>query len=82
MAGSGRLPLDEQVLVLRSALSRNDRLLMVLERIAGMWLPGWYLSGGGVFQTVWNVVTGRPAANGIKDYDLLTGLRTNTPGSH
>lgn len=71
MVGSGRLPLDEQVLVLRSALSRNDRLLMVLERITGMGLPGWYLTGGGVFQTVWNVVTGRPAAAGIKDYDIF-----------
>jgi hypothetical protein len=71
MAGSGRLPLDEQVLALRSALSRNDQLLMVLERIAGMGLPGWYLTGGGVFQTVWNVVTGRPPTAGIKDYDIF-----------
>jgi hypothetical protein len=71
MAGSGRLPLDEQVLALHSALLRNGQLLMVLERIAGMGLPGWYLTGGGVFQTVWNVVTGRPATAGIKDYDIF-----------
>jgi hypothetical protein len=34
-------------------------------------LPGWYLTAGCVFQTVWNVVTGRRPANGIKDYDLF-----------
>ena len=34
-------------------------------------LPGWYLTAGCVFQTVWNVVTGRPPTAGIKDYDLF-----------
>ncbi|WP_436528344.1 nucleotidyltransferase family protein [Actinoplanes sp. HUAS TT8] len=71
MISSGRLPLDEQAVALRSALSCNERLLMVLDRIAGMGLPGWYLTGGAVFQTVWNVVTGRPADAGIKDFDIF-----------
>ena len=34
-------------------------------------LPGWYLTAGCLFQTVWNVVTGRHPAYGIKDYDLF-----------
>lgn len=34
-------------------------------------MPQWYVAAGGVVQTVWNVVTGRPAHEGIKDYDLI-----------
>lgn len=52
-------------------LSRNGILLEVLQRAALLDLPGWYLTAGCVFQTVWNVVTGRPAGQGIKDYDLF-----------
>ncbi|MEU9452103.1 nucleotidyltransferase family protein [Streptomyces sp. NPDC048277] len=67
----GRLPLDDQLDALRGVLSRNDVLVEVLERSAALGLPGWYVTAGCLFQTVWNVVTGRPPANGIKDYDLF-----------
>ncbi|MFI8229230.1 nucleotidyltransferase family protein [Streptomyces sp. NPDC085900] len=67
----GRLPLDEQLDALRAALSRNSVLTQVLERGATMGLPGWYLTAGCLFQTVWNVVTGRPPTEGIKDYDVF-----------
>ncbi|MBC6448348.1 nucleotidyltransferase family protein [Actinokineospora sp. HBU206404] len=43
----------------------------VLDRAARLDLPGWYVTAGAVFQTVWNTVTGRPATFGIKDYDLF-----------
>jgi len=43
----------------------------VLTRAEACDLPGWYLTAGCVFQTVWNVVTDRPPAEGIKDYDLF-----------
>jgi hypothetical protein len=66
-----RLPLDEQLDALRTTLSRNDLLLEVLTRAATLDLPDWYLTAGCVFQTVWNVVTNRPPAEGIKDYDLF-----------
>ncbi len=52
-------------------LSRNDTLTEVLSRAATLELPGWYVTAGCLFQTVWNVVTGRPPTNGIKDYDLF-----------
>lgn len=68
---TGRLPLDEQLDALRAVLSRNGVLTQVLERGATMGLPGWYLTAGCLFQTVWNVVTGRPATEGIKDYDVF-----------
>lgn len=67
---AGRLPLDQQQAHLREALSRNATLMEVLGRAAVMALPGWYLVAGAVYQTVWNVVTGRPPAEGIVDYDL------------
>lgn len=70
-ATPGRLPLDEQLTVLRSVLSRNAVLMDVLQRSAKLALPGWYVTAGCLFQTVWNVVTGRHPANAIKDYDVF-----------
>ena len=67
----GRLPLDEQLGALREVLSRNDVLVEVLARTATLDLPGWYLTAGCLFQTVWNVVTDRPPTHGIKDYDVF-----------
>lgn len=67
----GRLPLDEQLAALKSVLSSNEVLLDVLDRTASMALPDWYLTAGCLFQTVWNVVTGRPPTSGIKDYDVF-----------
>ena len=67
---AGRLPLDEQVTLLRAALGHNGELTEVLSRAAEMNLPGWYLVAGCLYQTVWNVVTGQPAGAGILDYDL------------
>lgn len=67
----GRLALDEQLDALRATLTRNELLTEVLARAARLDLPGWYLTAGCLFQTVWNVVTGRPPGEGIKDYDLF-----------
>ena len=67
----GRLPLVEQLDGLRSVLSRNEILTDVMTRAATLDLPGWYVTAGCLFQTVWNVVTDRPPTNGIKDYDIF-----------
>ncbi|HWC80695.1 MAG TPA: nucleotidyltransferase family protein [Pseudonocardiaceae bacterium] len=67
----GRLPVTEQLDALRATLARNDVLLDILGRATTLDLPGWYLTAGCLVQTVWNVVTDRPPANGIKDYDLF-----------
>ncbi|MEU4202827.1 nucleotidyltransferase family protein [Streptomyces sp. NPDC026294] len=66
-----RLPRDRQLDSLRATLSRNDVLTEVLSRTATLGLPGWYVTAGCLFQTVWNVVTGRPPTAGIKDYDVF-----------
>ncbi|MFM9444701.1 nucleotidyltransferase family protein [Streptomyces acidiscabies] len=66
-----RLPLDDQLDALRAVLARNASVVHVLEGARELGLPGWYLTAGCLFQTVWNVVTGRPADAGIRDYDLF-----------
>ncbi|HXP20772.1 MAG TPA: nucleotidyltransferase family protein [Streptosporangiaceae bacterium] len=66
----GQLPVDQQVEHFRAGLSRNRTLTEVLGRAAGMELPGWYLTAGCLYQTIWNVVTGQPPEAGILDYDL------------
>ncbi|HEX4215827.1 MAG TPA: nucleotidyltransferase family protein [Candidatus Dormibacteraeota bacterium] len=66
-----RLALDEQAAALRRVLSANAVLEEVLGRSARLRLPGWYVAAGCLFQTVWNVMTGRPAGHGIRDYDLF-----------
>ena len=65
-----RLPLDEQLDAFRDVLLRNQTLAEVLTRAAVLALPEWYLVAGCLYQTVWNVVTGRSAQAGILDYDL------------
>jgi uncharacterized protein len=68
--GMGRLPLDEQLDALREVLSRNSMLVEILARAGTLNLPNWYVVAGAIVQTVWNVVTDQPPAEGIKDYDL------------
>src|SRR5947209_5379862 len=44
------------------------RLLTILRELP---LPQWRLVAGCLYQTVWNVLTGRPRGTGISDYDLI-----------
>jgi hypothetical protein len=46
-------------------------LMHLLVMIRGLELPQWRLVAGCLYQTVWNVLTGRPPRTGIKDYDLI-----------
>jgi hypothetical protein len=43
----------------------------LLLRLRSIRLPQWRLVAGCLYQTVWNVLTGRPRRTGIKDYDLI-----------
>jgi hypothetical protein len=54
------------------AIVRADPDLMrLLGVIRGIRLPQWRLVAGCLYQTVWNVLTGRARGTGIKDYDLI-----------
>src|SRR5262245_53475128 len=44
---------------------------IILERLPALCLPDAWLVSGSLFQTVWNVLTGRPPQFGIKDYDIF-----------
>ncbi len=54
-----------------AAVLRNEFLTAILEGMRGNDLPEWYLSGGCLFQTVWNIEHGFEPAAGILDYDLF-----------
>ena len=45
-------------------------LMRLLTAIRPLGLPQWRLVAGCLYQTVWNVLTGRARGTGIKDYDL------------
>src|SRR5947209_436649 len=44
---------------------------IILDRLQGLGLPDCWLVSGALFQTVWNVKTGRDPQYGIKDYDIF-----------
>jgi uncharacterized protein len=52
--------------VLKNAVNRA-----ILARWERLDLPGAWLVAGCLFQTVWNVLDGRPPESGIKDYDIF-----------
>jgi hypothetical protein len=53
------------------AVLRNPTNRAILERLPALGLADAWLVSGAVFQTVWNVLTERPPAYGIKDYDIF-----------
>jgi uncharacterized protein len=55
---------------LRRDLGQSELVGECLERLAGLGLPNWYLGGGCLAQTVWNVAHGNPPATGIDDFDI------------
>jgi hypothetical protein len=67
----GQWSVTEQLDAFRAALARNEVLVEVLARATRLDLPDWYLTAGCLVQTVWNVMTGRPPTNGIRDHDLF-----------
>jgi uncharacterized protein len=53
------------------AIIRSDGdLTRLLRRLRSIDLPQWRLVAGCLYQTVWNVLTGRPRGWGIQDYDV------------
>ncbi|MDO1559586.1 nucleotidyltransferase family protein [Brevundimonas sp. 2R-24] len=48
----------------------SPTLMRVLRGVREVGPPQWLLFSGGVYQTVWNAVTGRDPDYGLKDYDV------------
>ena len=49
----------------------NPTVAAVLERAPSLGLSDWWLTAGVLFQSVWNGLTGRDPAAGIRDADLF-----------
>ncbi len=64
-------PLGAQIPILREYLHMNPVLLELLYGLPEMGLPPYYVAGGAIFQTVWNVGLGRRPDDGIGDYDIV-----------
>src|SRR5215472_10573309 len=69
--GGERSALPGQVDALRALLRRNAAIGAILHGAPTLGLPQWYLGAGCLAQTVWNVLSGVPAAQNILDYDLV-----------
>jgi hypothetical protein len=53
------------------AVRQNSTVVEVLRRAEALGLPGWRLTAGCLFQSVWNVLDGHDPARGIRDHDLF-----------
>lgn len=49
----------------------NQINVEILNRLPDLKLADAWLVSGALFQTAWNSLSGRPAAYGIKDYDII-----------
>lgn len=63
------MPADEQGFL--NCVLQNPVNAAIIERLDALNLPDCWLVSGSLFQTVWNVQTGRDPTYGIKDYDLF-----------
>ena len=50
---------------------KNESIKKILDAAEEVDLPQWYLAGGSIAQTVWNLQCDLPIEYGISDYDLI-----------
>ena len=55
----------------KATVLSNPTNAAILARLGKLAVPQLYLVAGCLFQTVWNVKSGRPPAEGIRDYDIF-----------
>lgn len=55
---------------LREIVRATPTTWKVLETVRELDLPDWMIFSGAVYQPVWNALTGREPAYGVKDYDV------------
>lgn len=63
-------PLARQVEALERIVAGDPDLMAVLRLIRSQRLPDGWLFAGCLYQTVWNVLSGKPRRTGIRDYDI------------
>ncbi|WP_159441805.1 nucleotidyltransferase family protein [Williamsia sterculiae] len=52
-------------------IRQNPMIVRLVDELPALDLPDWFVAGGALMQTVWNVRTRRPVNHGILDYDVL-----------
>jgi hypothetical protein len=62
---------SEQQRRFEAIIRADPDLMRLLRAIRRIGLPQWRLVAGCLYQTVWNVLTGRARGSGIRDYDLI-----------
>jgi len=63
-------PLSIQLTALEQHLRAAPELWQVIETASAL-LPGSYVAGGAITQTVWNQKVGRPATDSLNDIDIV-----------
>lgn len=64
-------PLSSATSTFIAQVLRNPANAAILDRWDALRLPDGWLVAGCLFQTVWNLRSGNPPQEGIKDYDLF-----------
>ncbi|WP_298960687.1 nucleotidyltransferase family protein [uncultured Roseibium sp.] len=62
---------EERLAALVAILQSIPHVMDILAAVRDLGLPDAWLVSGGIYQTVWNVMTDRPALHGIKDFDII-----------
>jgi len=65
------LPFERQRDALFQIVRAQPLIMDALNRARTMDLPQWRIVSGVIYNTVWNVLTGRPPGHGIGDIDLI-----------
>lgn len=62
---------EERIEKLSQIIASVPHVMTILKTIQALELPDAWLVSGGLYQTAWNVLTGRPLMHGIKDFDIV-----------
>jgi hypothetical protein len=71
MSGLAQAPVTEQLAAFERLVLANPVVATLLDRLAELNPPDWYLTAGCLTQTVWNGLADREPGAGIKDYDVI-----------
>ncbi|EAV44347.1 hypothetical protein SIAM614_04275 [Roseibium aggregatum IAM 12614] len=62
---------DTRLARLEQIIRSIPHVMEILTTVRDLDLPDAWLVSGGIYQTVWNVLTNRPMLHGIKDFDII-----------
>lgn len=63
-------PFDVQRAALETIVRNDAVVLRLLTTLRAIDLPDWLVVSGAIYNLVWNVLTGRPPQQGVKDIDV------------